>query len=88
MLKERPGKGTKIKGHCMQVRQHPSEKEKKGTIRARGKFSKRGKKRKYRCRLRISSRLQRFCVCKKANSYCLKGGDWGGRCPQLVMSYQ
>jgi hypothetical protein len=88
MLKERPRKGTKIKGHFMQVRQHSSEKEKKGTIKARKRFNMRGKKRTYRCRLRISSRLQRFCVFKKASSYCLKGGDWGDRCPQLVMSYQ
>jgi len=88
MSKERPRKRTKIKGHYMQVRQRSTEKGKKGTIRAKWKSNKRGKKRAYRCRLPISSRLQRFCVFKKAGLYCLKGGDWGGRCPQLVMSYQ
>jgi len=88
MSKEKPRKRIKIKGHYMQVRQRSTKKGKKGTIVGKWKSEKRGKKRVYRCKLPISSRLQRFCGHKKAGSHCLKGGDWGDRCPQLVMSYQ
>lgn len=88
MTKEKSRKETKIKRDGIQIRQSSTEKGKKESIRPQWKSNIRGKKRAYRCGLPISSRLQRFCICKKAGSYCLKGGDWGGRCPQLVVSYQ
>ena len=78
----------KIKGHYMQVRQRSTEKGKKGTIISKWKSNRRGKKRVYRCKLTISDRWKRLCGYDKAGSYCLKGGDWGDRCPQLVISYQ
>ena len=88
MSKEKPRKRIKIKGHYMQVRQRSTKKGKKGTIMDRWKSEKRGKKQVYRCKLTISSRLQRFCGHKKAGSHCLNGGDRGDRCPQLFISYQ
>ena len=88
MSKEKPRKRIKIKGHYYQVRQRSTKKGKKGTIIGKWKSQKIGKRRVYRCRLPMSSRLQRFCGYKKAGPYCLKGGDWGDRCPQLVISYQ
>ncbi|MDH4221692.1 MAG: hypothetical protein OEY39_03080 [Candidatus Bathyarchaeota archaeon] len=88
MSKEKPRKRTKIKGHYMQVRQRSTEKGKKGTIMAKWKSDKSGKKRIYRCKLPISSRLQRFCGHKKAGSHCLEGGDRRNICPQLVTAYQ
>ncbi len=88
MSKGKPRKRIKAKGHYMQVRQRSTEKGKKGTIMAKWKSDKRGKKRAYRCKLPISSRLQRFCGHSKAGSHCLKGGDRGDRCPQLVIAYQ
>jgi hypothetical protein len=88
MPKEKPRKRIKIKGHYMQVRQRSTEKGTKGTIMAKWKSDKRGKKRAYRCKLSIGSRLQRFCGHSKAGSHCLKGGDRGDRCPQLVIAYQ
>jgi len=88
MSKEKPRKRIKIKGHYMQVRQRSTEKGKKGTIMAKWKSDKRGKKRVYRCKLSVGSRLQRFCGYKKAGAHCLNGGDRGDRCPQLVIVYQ
>ena len=88
MSKEKPRKRIKIKGQYVQVRQRSTKKGKKGTIIGKWKSEKRGKRRVYRCKLPISSRLQRFCGYKKAGSHCLKSGDWGGRCPQLIISYQ
>jgi len=88
MSKEKPRKRIKIKGHYMQVRQRSTEKGKKGTIMAKWKSEKRGKKRVYRCKLSIGSRLQRFCGHKKAGAHCLEGGDRVARCPQLVIMYQ
>jgi len=88
MSKEKPRKRINIKGHYMQVRQRSTKKGKKGTIMGKWKSEKRGKIRVYRCKLPISSRLQRFCGYNKAGSHCLKGGDRGDRCPQLVVSYK
>ena len=88
MSREKSRKRTKVKGRYMRVRQRSTKKGKKGTIMSKWKSEKRGKKRVYRCKLPISSRLQRFCGHKKAGSYCLKGGDRGDRCPKLVISYE
>ena len=88
MSKEKPRKRIKIKGHYMQVRQRSTEKGKKGTIMAKWESEKRGKKRVYRCKLPISSRLQRFCGHKKAGSHCLESKDRRNKCPQLVITYQ
>ncbi len=88
MSKKKPRKRIKIEGHYMQVRQRSTKKGKKGTIMGKWESDKRGKKRTYRCKLPVSSRLQRFCGHNKAGSHCLKGGDRGNGCPQLVISYQ
>ena len=88
MSKEKPRKRIRIKGHYIQVRQRSTGKGKKGTIVGKWKSEKRGKRRTYRCRLSMSSRLQRFCGNEKAGSHCLNGGDRGDRCPQLVISYR
>jgi len=87
MPKEKPRKRVKIKGHYMQVRQRSTKKGKKGTIIAKWKSEKKGKNRAYRCKLSTTTRSQKHCGHKKAGSQCLRNGDRGNRCPQLVISY-
>jgi hypothetical protein len=88
MSKEKPRKRIKIKGHYMQVRQRSTKKGKKGTMMAKWKSEKREKKRVYRCKLPLISRLQMMtCGHKKAGSHCLKAGDRGNKCQKLKIAY-
>jgi len=85
---KKPRKRIKIEGKYLQVRQRSTKKGKKGTIMAKWKSEKMGKRRVYRCKLPIIGRLQTtICGHKKAGSHCLKAGVRGNRCPKLQISY-